>query len=484
MSGAHEVDCSGCGLRHTLSVEQARKQRVVRCDCGQFVRMDRALAELRSEPAPAPVALADADQVDEQTHMLSSLAAVAALGNTARARDTQASVTGDERKSQPAPRPPMPSLSGALWPSSAPGEKPLWYVDLGGSETVEMTIEQLIIARRSGKLGEGALVWRAGMPRWRPVGSLIPAASRPTPTPPPPISPATVPSRLPPPPALPPVPLARQPEPTPEALGSYERPLATLEFALEKPLSAAPRATARPLAAPPTPPRRASEPPRAPTPLPALGLRRAVSVLTPVPPPITRVSVSAAPVPPPITSSSVSAAPVTLPPSGPRPSQPPGQRPRWMTAALALLLCVTASGSGAFLVRSLRAHHQPLVLTPSNETQAAASGPAAVEAKPTSTVAPEPTSSTRVVDINSLSVERAAPRAVWHAAAVVPKAAPAPATDDEGTTNTTSATSADSADSDPPAIPPSASAKPKNSDLPAAAHVNPYATGTQDEAAQ
>jgi hypothetical protein len=431
--------------------------------------MDRTLAELRSDPAPAPIELADADQAEEQTHMLSSLAAVAALNNAARPRRTETSVVSGERKSQPPPRAPMPSLSGALWPIPAPGEKPLWYVDLGGSETVEMTIEQLIIARRSGKLGEGALVWRAGMPRWRPVGSLIPAASRPTPTPPPPSAPPPFASRLPP----PPVPATRPLEVTPEALGSYERPLATLEFALENARPAAQREASRARALPPTPPRRASDPPlrRVPTPLPALGVQKPVSVLTPVPPARTSVSVPAAPVPPPITNSSVSAAPVTLPPSNPRPSRPPGEKPRWITAALALLLCVSASGSGAFLVRSLRARRQPLVLSPSTEIQAGASAIPA-EAKPVS--APAPSMSTRVVDINSLTIERAAPRSTWHPPPVVPKAAPVPALEDE---------SAAAPEAEPPAAEPTASAQPKSDDLPAAAHANPYTTGTQDEAA-
>jgi hypothetical protein len=123
------------------------------------------------------------------------------------------------------------------------------------------------------------------------------------------------------------------------------------------------------------------------------------------------------------------------------------------------------------LVRSLRAHHQPLVLSPSTEIQAGAR-PIPAEAKPAS--APAPSTTTRVVDINSLTVEHAAPRSTWHPAPVVPKAAAVPALEDE---------SAAAPQGDPPAAEPTASAKPKNDDLPAAAHANPYTTGTQDEAA-
>ncbi|MEO6601677.1 MAG: hypothetical protein ABIQ16_17505, partial [Polyangiaceae bacterium] len=165
MSGVYEVDCDGCGRRHVTSAEQARKQRVVRCACGQFVRLDRGLVELRSEPAPAPPVTLTSDD-DEATHMVSSLAAVAALGGASRGsqgRASLASIHESERGSRPVPpgtlRSPLPAQAkyGSAPPAS---DKPLWYVDLGGSKTVQMTIEQLIIARRSGKLGEGALVWR------------------------------------------------------------------------------------------------------------------------------------------------------------------------------------------------------------------------------------------------------------------------------------------------------------------------------------
>src|SRR4051812_43578782 len=146
MSGVYEVECIGCGQRHGTSAEQARKQRVVRCSCGQFVRLDRGLIELRSEPAPAPAPRAEESEEEEATHMLSSLSAVAALGHPVRGshpRATQASIH-DEQGSRLVPR-------GAAHPSSSPGlkhpslpptDKPLWYVDLGGIKTVEMTIEQ------------------------------------------------------------------------------------------------------------------------------------------------------------------------------------------------------------------------------------------------------------------------------------------------------------------------------------------------------
>ena len=527
MSGLHEVDCSGCGRRHTLSAEQARKQRVLRCSCGQFVRMDRALPDLRSDPAPAPQArpsepapapaprseLTDSDDADdEQTHVVDSLSALAALGNKAP-RAPQASLSGAERKSQPPPRAPMRSMSSApSRPNSEPpGEKPLWYVDLGGIETVEMTIEQLIIARRSGKLGEGALVWREGMPRWRPVGTLIPAtsaASRPAPPLPPPApTPRPSPLPLPPPPAAIPTAPSQDTDPASPSLGSYERPLATLEFALEKPHLAAPRQSLRPPPppaplAPPLGEQRTSQPPRAatpvpgrlptplparlptplparlPTPLPArlptpiparLSTPVSARLPTPVPQPATWTSTSVvAPLPKPVSSSVAAMSPVTLPPSGSSPFS--AERPRWVTASLALLLCVTASGSGAFLVRSLKTHRQPLQLAPTTASSALLAASARPAESPKAALAPEP--APQVVDIASLSVEHSAPRAAARPVALTPAKAPAAAAYD----------ASDSDETEPAAAAPAP--KPKTSDLPAAAHTNPYANGTLDDGAK
>src|SRR6478735_5228811 len=209
MSGLHEVDCSGCGRRHVTNGEQARKQRVLRCDCGYFVRLDRALADRRSEPTPPPVEIANVrareereDEEEDATRMMSYESA-AALNGGPRTRSQRASMVDDERVVRPGEHGAQPARASSPAParqrqhSIAPSEKPLWYVDLGGSELVQMTIEQLILARRGGKLGEGALVWREGMPNWRPVGTLIPAgsaSSHPAPLPSPSSHPAPLPS--------------------------------------------------------------------------------------------------------------------------------------------------------------------------------------------------------------------------------------------------------------------------------------------------
>src|SRR5438445_9071501 len=96
MSGLHEVACGACGRRHVMSAARARAQRVLRCNCGQFVRLDRTLAETRSDPAPAPTPstqLADADDDDDnETQMFSSLEAIAALGSSSGSRASAASL--------------------------------------------------------------------------------------------------------------------------------------------------------------------------------------------------------------------------------------------------------------------------------------------------------------------------------------------------------------------------------------------------------
>ena len=516
MSGLHEVDCSGCGRRHVTSGEQARKLRVLRCECGHFVRLDRAHTDRRSEPTPPPIEIPsarDEPEEDDATRMMSTLVAAALVNASGRSRSQQPSLVDDERVSRPAPRDSTqaPAPVRARQPSIAPTEKPLWYVDLGGTELVEMTIEQLIIARRTGKLGEGALVWREGMPTWRPVGTLIPAAS--ASSHPAPLAPSTAPGPTtssvvtrPPAPAIrtplpgrsPPksAPPAAKPtleEATPQSLASYERPLATLEFALEKPeptpLLAPTRApfpsldtSAHPSTRPPPPLARASfaslsslsNPLSTPFPRPAQ-LPRVAAPATPSaatrpspPPPPVAITASSPP-----TSSPIPV--VTAVRSTDRPSEHAlanlhvadslSERPRWLSACIALVVCVTASAAGASLVRSLKQSRPAQVLpasaaaTPRINTPA--SSPAAQLPAPTASSAP------RVVELESLSVERkrSAPRSVRATPKLVP-------------TET-----AESSEETPPQAPvsaPESSAPetPNSSDLPPAARSNPYGSGS------
>ncbi|MEI9951798.1 MAG: GYF domain-containing protein [Pseudomonadota bacterium] len=510
MSGQHEVDCGGCGRRHLTNGEQARKERVLRCDCGQFVRLDRALVERCSEPTPPPpIEFVSAregsneEEEDDATHMLNTLAAGAALGGRGRSRPPQPSLVDAERGSEPAPRPstqrslpPAP----ARQPSIAPSDKPLWYVDLGGTDLVEMTIEQLILARRTGKLGEGALVWREGMPSWRPVGTLIPAASaHPGPLPTasttpapsrPPVTAAMrtpVPSR-PPAPKRPPLPIPAPEEPTPQSLASYERPLATLEFALEKPAPGPLRAATRsPLPGGDASAGHASRLPRASlsspysTPFPRLAQMPLVaSLATPMPSPLPRRSPPPPVLPPPAPVASPS--PIPAAPAAPaargsdRPSQQAtlaslqaseslGERPRWVSACIALLVCITASAAGASLVRSLKPHPKPQALPTSAQPTPVVNTPAASPAgePPRSAVSSAPL----VVELESLSVEHkpTLPRA----ARATPKPAPGESSDtvDQSTTK-----------ADDSATESAAPETPKNSDSPAANRASPYGSGS------
>ena len=494
------VECDGCGQRHGTSAEQARKQRVVRCECGQFVRLDRALTELRSEPAPVAVQpeLTAAGDEDEATHLLSSLSAVAALRGGGRA--TLASLHHeDEHGSPPVPRGTLRSLASAPShhpPSTPPTDKKLWYVDLGGSRTVEMTIEQLIVARRSGKLGEGALVWREGMAHWRPVGTLIPATSiaagRPTPVPPAPSRPPLpVPSRPPAPlsrPASamrPPAP-SRPPEPIPQSLASYERPLATLEFALDRAEGARPvSATRSPLPTGSNASRLPSRPPpRGVTPVPRPATWLVSSAPNASSRPVSGPPAVAAPLPRPSPLPTPRATPIPTPlPSftSDRPVETPvasgtwdwlGQRPRWVSACIALAVCITASGSGAYLVRTLKMHRQPLVLAASAANQPL---PGTTTSNHVAPLAPTaPTSAPLVVDLQSLSVEHSTPRRVARPVSIQPPAAravrePEPEAAEPAVENT------DPIDEDP-----NAGNKAKNADLPVG---NPYTTVDSDDSA-
>jgi hypothetical protein len=514
MSGLDEVDCTGCGRRHVTNGEQARKERVLRCDCGRFVRLDRASATRRSEPAPPPpieilragsAQARDEDEEDDATHMLSSLAAVAAVSGRGRSRSPQPSLVDDERVSRPVERPstlrstpPAP----ARQPSIAPTDKPLWYVDLGGTELVEMTIEQLIVARRTGKLGEGALVWREGMPGWRPVGTLIPAASASShPSPMPAASSTSTPSRpapairtplpsRPPPPKRPPPPNPAPEEATPQSLASYERPLATLEFALEKPETTplrAPNRSALPsddssasaLSRPPTPLPRASLSAFS-TPFPRsaqLPLVAPLATRTPFPPART----SALPPAPPPPAASASPSPIPAAPVAPaaRASDSPSQqaalanlqaadaqseRPRWVSACIALIVCITASAAGASLVRSLKQHPKSQVL-PIRALPAPVNTP--VVAQRSEPPAAASSSAPLVVDLESLSVEHK------HTPVRVVRATPKPAASESADTSDEATTPAnDSALESTPAE------TPKSSDLPAEKRESHYGSGS------
>jgi hypothetical protein len=434
-----------------MSEARAREQRVLRCDCGQFIRLDRDLSEppLAPEEAQASAGTELSDSFDdEETRMFASLEDLAAqlpggamllaeapkLGvatlpdapsgppdfadedeneatrvvtapsSLLRSLPAKANGASSPAHSSPAHSSPARSGPGASpAPTQSNEDRPLWYVDLGGKETLEMTIEQLIGARRSGRLGEGALVWRAGMTRWRPIGTLIPAAG------------SGAPARPLPPPNPPSKPLRSQPltskpaqaaPPEPAGLGSYRRPLATLEFALDEkdPSGASAKA------GPPPPPAPLPHPSAPPPP------RRAAS--TPAPPNKPSPT-DAAPV------SSVSGQVTAIEGSGAH--NPFGRR--YPPVAIAVGISIVASAMGALLVRALRSTPAPVTATLSAAAAAAPnSGAPNMAPKPpapaAASAAPEPT--TQVVDIDSLSVEKKpAPRVAVPMAPVQRAAQPA-----------------------------------------------------------
>lgn len=529
MSGLHEVDCNGCGRRHVTDGEQARKQRVLRCDCGHFVRLDRAFADRRSEPTPPPVEIASlrSDLVEEEdaTHLMNSHTAAAILGGRGRSRSAQPSLIDDERVSRPSEgallsRPSSAAPGRPRQPSIAPGDKPLWYVDLGGPELVQMTIEQLILARRGGRLGEGALVWREGMPSWRPVGTLISATSATShPAPQPTQSTAPQPSQTPAASATrtpfptrasgtkrPPVTNPAPEEATPRSLGSYERPMATLEFALEKqertplvPATRSPLPSIEPsgasLSRPATPLPRASLSSVLSTPFPRpANLPRIGPVNSPIP--SAPRSSRPPPPPPPVPVASPSVIP-DVPAATPISAAPPArtsdrphqhellnlqiadtlsERPRWVSACIALVVCITASAAGASLVRSFKqrpkAQATAASVAPAPVVKVAAQKPAIEQPQATASSAP------RVVDVESLSVERkrAASRP-WRPA---PKPAPTLTAEgsEEATTSANDSASTAAASTATAAPESTASESPSGSEPPAPAHSNPYGNGS------
>lgn len=151
-----------------------------------------------------------------------------------------------------------------------------------------------------------------------------------------------------------------------------------------------------------------------------------------------------------------------------------GDQPRWVSACIALAVCIAASGSGAFLVRTLKLHRQPLALTStasSGLNQTLPGTPAPNHAAP---LAPAPAASAPlVVDLQSLSVEHSAPRR-----APRPVSVPVPKPVASAEASEPSVENSDPVDDEQNAAP---SNKQKNSDLPNAAHSNPYTTGSADD---
>jgi hypothetical protein len=147
------------------------------------------------------------------------------------------------------------------------------------------------------------------------------------------------------------------------------------------------------------------------------------------------------------------------------------ERPRWVSACIALVVCVTASAAGASLVRSLRQRPRPQAVvattTAAPMVNVAAQKPA-VDQSPAA-----PSSAPKVVDVESLSVEhkRSVPRAVR----VAPRPVPTLAAESSEESTPSANESAPAA----PSTPDSPASEPSNSsDLPPAARSNPYGSGS------
>ena len=132
------------------------------------------------------------------------------------------------------------------------------------------------------------------------------------------------------------------------------------------------------------------------------------------------------------------------------------------------------------MVRALKIRRQPLSLSPTQLNAATATVSPALPITTAQAALPAVASSTEVVDIDSLSVEHRAPRAQLRSA----PASPSPAIPPVAPNADKNAENADTDDSTAPApTPQPAAKKAKSSDLPAAAHANPYTTGAASDSA-
>ena len=200
------------------------------------------------------------------------------------------------------------------------------------------------------------------------------------------------------------------------------------------------------------------------SPMPAAPVSAATPVPKPLPLPLPPPPVfRATPAPEQLNSASA-----TLPPSAAPAFSWLGDRPPWVSACLAVLVCVTASGSGAYLVRSLKQRQQPTRALSSAAPQPLTSGRAAsAGSQPGEPIRNQPL----VVDLQSLSVEHRVPRTT-----VRPAAPPSVNRATQGSTEP----STEGADpsSGAPALWQGAPSKSKISSIPSAARANPDMTGS------
>jgi hypothetical protein len=147
------------------------------------------------------------------------------------------------------------------------------------------------------------------------------------------------------------------------------------------------------------------------------------------------------------------------------------ERPRWLSACIALVVCVTASAAGASLVRSLK--QRPKVQAAAASATAVPLVNVAAQKPAVEQPAAVPSSAPKVVDVESLTVERK--RSVPRSVRVAPRPVPTLAgeSSDESAPAVNESTPIAAAPSDSAASEPSTS-----SDLPPAARSNPYGSGS------
>jgi hypothetical protein len=117
------------------------------CSCGELVRLDAELSgtNVLDDPIPHIDDLDDyGEDDDEATRLISTV-----------------------------PRKLTLSSLGAKAPAPTAQRGVRWFVNLNGSHTVEMTTEDVLLARADGRVGPDVLVWRPGMVGWHPVRNVL-----------------------------------------------------------------------------------------------------------------------------------------------------------------------------------------------------------------------------------------------------------------------------------------------------------------------
>jgi hypothetical protein len=174
------VICTSCGKRHNIPFrlyEDRFRGRmvVIGCkQCGVDIRVDGT--ERTSNPPPRPPSTAPKPRLTPVTKYVGVTSAASGREPSARAADkaptARRSIQPPDELGWFAGGGPDAAPGAAVGqPAAAESETP-WVLLLPDASNRELSLPDLLKALRGGEVSTGNLVWRAGMPEWRPISQV------------------------------------------------------------------------------------------------------------------------------------------------------------------------------------------------------------------------------------------------------------------------------------------------------------------------